>query len=296
MIRRMFILAILLGSLGVAGSATPLVYGTAYSSPHKGATLYSISPLTGSAKAVGSVGFSQVGALAFAPNGSLFGVGLNGASKWVLLKIDLISGAGTAVGPTGLDTPFQDISFRSDGTLFGYVRSSAGQSKAGLVYAINANTGAAKPVGYTVSGFDADAPVAFSSENLLYAVNGQSLRTISAVDAGPVTALHSSSALANSSANTVKFDANTGTLWAFVGNHDESGANYLAQIDVKTGKVAPVGKTASDLRGLAVLEPRNGAPVPLPSSLLFLLTGALALLGWSRWSRSSRFSPKNYRA
>ena len=296
MIRRMLILALLLGSLGVAGSATPLVYGTGYSGPYKGATLYSISPLTGSARAVGSIGFAQVGALAFAPNGSLFGVGQNGASKWVLLKIDLISGAGTAVGPTGLGTPFQDISFRSDGTLFGYVRSAAAQSKAGLVYAINANTGAARLVGNTVSGFDGDAPVAFSSENLLYAVNGQGLRTISAVNAGPVTLLHSSSALANSSANTLKFDASSGKLWAFVGNHGDSGANYLAQIDVKTGKVAPVGQTAPDLRGLAVLEPRAGDPVPLPSSLLFLITGALALLGWSRWSRSSRFLPKNYRA
>jgi hypothetical protein len=279
--------------LGTVAGAAPLIYGTAYSGPHGAATLYSISPATGAATAVGPIGFNQVGVLAFAPNGTLYGVGQNGAEKWVLVKIDLISGAGTAVGPTGLETPFQDIAFRSDGTLFGYARSVGPKSKAGLVYSIDTNTGAGRLAGNVTGGFEDTAPVAFSSENVLYTVNQRSLGTIAAANAGPVTALHYSPSFggAPSQPNSVKFDSSTGKLWALVGTSGGAGGNYVATIDVKTGAVAPVGQTAAGLHSLAI-EPRDFGPppVPLPSSLIFLVSGVLALLGWNLWARSRRSS------
>src|SRR5437764_837727 len=76
--------------LGSVAIAAPLIYGTAYSDPHSASTLYSLSATTGAATSVGAIGFSQVDALAFAPNGNLYGIGQNGADKWVLLKIDLL--------------------------------------------------------------------------------------------------------------------------------------------------------------------------------------------------------------
>ncbi len=295
MIGKIATLAIVLSSLGVAVSAAPLIYGTAYSGAQGASTLYSISPTTGAPAAIGAIGFEQVDALAFAPNGTLFGIGLNGASKWVLLKIDLTTGAGTAVGPTGLEAPFRDLSFRSDGTLFGYARSADRKSKSGMVYSINANTGAATLIGNTVSGVDECAAVAFFSENALYAVSGRNLMTLGAANAGPATVLHFSSNVgaASSQVSTLKFDRNSGTLWALYGSGSGTGKTYLAQIDVKTGNIADIGRTLPGLHGLAAQEPRIGFATPLPSSLLFLITGLLALLGWSRWSRSSRLSLKN---
>ena len=288
MIGKMLILAIVLDSLGLAASETTLMYGTAYSGAHGATTLYSISPSTGAATKVGAIGFDQVGALAFAPNGSLYGVGQNGAGKWALLKVDLISGAGTAVGATGLDTPFRDIAFRSDGTLFGYASSQ--KTKSGLVYSLSTSTGAATIVGNITGGVGDGAAVAFSSENVLYTVNEQGLRTISSQNAGSVTALHYRSPVGNASAraNAVKFDVNSGTLWALMGNNGAANNTYLANIDVKTGNVAAVGQTGTELRSIAVQPHLINPPGPLPSSLLFLITGALALLGWNRWGRSSR--------
>lgn len=289
MISKIAVLAIVLSSLEASVSAAPLIYGTADSGERAASTLYSVLPETGAATAIGVIGFDQVDSLAFAPTGTLFGVGQNGAAKWVLLKIDLTTGAGTAVGATGLEIPFRDISFRSDGTLFGYTRPADRKLKSGLVYSINTDTGAATLVGNTVGGVDECAPVAFSSAGALYAVSGRNLTTIGA-NAGPVTALHYSSALGGSSsqANTLKFDPNTGTLWALFANGSNARTSYLAKIDVKTGDVGAVGRTLGGLRGLAIEQPRNINTVPLPSSLLFLITGVLALLGWNRWMRSRR--------
>ena len=81
MIGRIVILASVVSLLGTLAGAAPLIYGTAYSGPRSATTLYSISAATGAATAVGAVGFNQVGALAFAPNGALYGVGQNGAEN-----------------------------------------------------------------------------------------------------------------------------------------------------------------------------------------------------------------------
>ena len=290
MISKIVILAFV-SLLGTVAGAAPLMYATAYSGSHSAATLYSISPATGAATAVGPIGFNQVGVLAFAPNGALYGVGRNGADKWVLLKIDLITGAGTAVGPTGLETSFQDIAFRSDGTLFGYRRSLGQKSKTGLVYSIDTNTGAGRLAGNVTGGFEDSAPVAFSSENALYTVNQRSLGTIAGANGGTVTALHYSPSFsgAPSQANAVKFDSSTGMLWALVGTSGGAGGNYVATIDVTTGAVAPVGQTNVGLHSLAI-EPHDFGPppTPLPSSLIFMISGVLALLGWNLWKRSPR--------
>jgi hypothetical protein len=293
LIGKIVVLALVVSSLGIVAGAAPLIYATAYSGPHSAATLYSISPATGAATPVGAIGFNQVGVLAFAPNGALYGVGQNGAEKWVLMRIDLISGAGTAVGPTGLETSFQDIAFRSDGTLFGFARPLGQKSKAGLVYSINTSTGAVRLVGNVTGGFEDSARVALSSENTLYTVNQRSLGTIAAANLGPVTPLHYSSAFGGtqSQANAVKFDSSTGMLWALVGTSGGTGGDYVATIDVKTGTVAPVVQTAAGLHSLAIEPLVNGPPpAPLPSSLIFLLSGVLALLGWNLWTRSRRSS------
>jgi hypothetical protein len=291
LIGKVVILVLVLSLLCTIAGAAPLIYGTAYSGAHSAATLYSISPSTGAATAVGPIGFDHVDVLAFAPNGTLYGVGQNGADKWVLLKIDLLSGAGTAIGPTGLETSFQDIAFRSDGTLFGFARPLGQKSKAGLVYSIDTSTGTGRLVGNLAVGVEDGAPVAFSSENRLYTVNQRSLGTIAAANAGPVTALHYSPAFgsAQPQANAVKFDPSSGMLWALVGTSGGTGGDYVATIDVKTGAVAPVVQTTAGLHSLAIEPNVNGPPpTPLPSSLIFLVSGMLALLGWNLWTRFRR--------
>ncbi len=278
------------GCLPVAVTAAPLLYGTAHSGSHAASILYSISPTTGAATTVGAIGFDQVDALAFAPGGTLYGVGQNGAGKWTLLKIDLTTGAGTAVGATGLDVRFQDIAFGSGGSLFGYSTAARQRSKTGNVYSIDPNSGTAKFLGNLPGAADDTAPVALSSANSLYAVNAGSLGIVNGASSSTATALHYSPSFgsAPSAAKAVEYDAQSGKLWALMDQGNRG--DYLATIDVKTGNVAPVGKTTAALQSIAV-EPRDmipPPPVPAPSSLLLLATGMLALAGWSRWSRSRR--------
>jgi hypothetical protein len=72
----------------------------------------------GAATPVGPIGFDNVGALDFAPNGTLFGVGYNGSDS-ILITINPATGAGTLIGSLGETQFTQDIAFRpSDGTLF----------------------------------------------------------------------------------------------------------------------------------------------------------------------------------
>src|SRR6266404_3710275 len=85
----------------------PTIYGAAYIGLGP-ARLYSISPTTGAFTLIGSIGFGTVSALATAPDGfTLYGVGFDGA-QFDLLIINRFSGGGSAVGPTGLNGPFQD--------------------------------------------------------------------------------------------------------------------------------------------------------------------------------------------
>lgn len=278
------------GWMNMAASATPLIYGTADIDPEYASTLYSVQASDGAATAIGPIGFYQVGTLAFAPNGSLYGIGKNGANKWVLLKIDLISGAGTAVGATGLDVPFEAITFRSDGILFGYSRRTSAKANGGSVYLIDTGSGAASFVGNTNRASDDCAAVAFSSEKALYAVGQRGLETIGLTNSASKMGLRYSPSFGSTQAqvNAVKFDASSGILWALVQTRGNGNTTYLATIDPKTGNVAQVAHTNVQLNAMA-LEPRDfGNPAPLPSSLLFLVTGALALAGWNVWARTRR--------
>src|SRR5207247_4459405 len=84
------------------------IFGSAYNGPDGPATLSSLSRANGSAAPIGPIGFAQMGALDFSPAGILYGEGvLNGTHE--LLTINTATGVGTALGPTGLSDPFQDI-------------------------------------------------------------------------------------------------------------------------------------------------------------------------------------------
>ena len=130
-------------ALLVSGAlAQPTIYGSAFSGSSGAASFYRLDPATGTATLIGPIGYARVGAMDFAPNGTLYAIAQVGSVSEGGLTVDLITintatGAGTLVGNTGISANvFQDIAFRpSDGKLFAY--------NSGDLYTINPSTGLA---------------------------------------------------------------------------------------------------------------------------------------------------------
>jgi hypothetical protein len=84
--------------------------------------LYTISPDTGSTTLVGNTGLPGIQAIAFSPQGVLYGwdVGSYPVAAIGLVTIDTITGLATDVDPL-VDAPYavQSIEFAPDGTLYG---------------------------------------------------------------------------------------------------------------------------------------------------------------------------------
>jgi hypothetical protein len=287
-----FAVLILFGSfIGAAANVSNAIYATAYSA-NGAATLYSISSRTATATAIGPIGFKQVSTITFAPNGTLYGVGRADNGKWTLLTIDPKSGSGTAVGAMGLSEPLDDIAFSADGSLFGYMRSD--KDRRGLVYRIDTRTGTATLSGNILDAAEGNGPIALASENAMYAIQSGSLRSLGQGKHGAVTDLNYGAVPGKApQANTVKFDSQSKTLWATVGAVDNANSTeYLAVIDTVSGDVKPIGKTVAGLHGLAfkplAFEP---PPTPIPSSLLLLIMGALALAIWQYRMRLKTAGP-----
>jgi hypothetical protein len=219
---------VLIASTGLAGPAiaASTIYGSAYSHPGGAATLYSISPTTGVATPIGPIGFFGVGALDFAPNGTLYGIGLDSSNNEVLLTVNPMTGAGTLVGPLGTSTGthIADMAFRSDGALFAHDGGSN-------FYSINTTTGGATVLGSDRTGYGDG--MAFSAGGTLYIATDSPKNNLYTVD--PSNGAETfSTALTFPAGNTggtdprvngMKFDLATGTLFASVVNGDGATAS-----------------------------------------------------------------------
>ncbi len=257
---------------------SPTIYGSAYHGSGAPATFYSINPNTGAATAIGSIGFDQVGAIDFDPaNGFLYGIGTTSGGQQDLITINPSTGHGTAVGPTGLlsSQPFQDIAFRSDGTLFGYDQSN--------IYTFNITTGVATELGSVGDDFPQGDGLAFSPFDTLYKADDLALWTISqTTGAGTQVENLNYFGLGNTSGdaiNAMKYDDNTGILWASVNaGSGGSGPNYLATVDVDNGNVTEVGPTQMGTDGLTVAL----ALIPEPGTFALVGMGLVGLLALRR--------------
>ena len=134
--------------LPLCASADPIGYASGYSD------LYRVDMASGQATVVGVIGFNDVEGLAFAPDGTLFGVvdataGTGGAATDFLIRINPSSGQGTLVGPLGLagQGPAGNLdyglAFTCDGKLW------ASSDTTGELWEVNRSSGSAHRVGAT---------------------------------------------------------------------------------------------------------------------------------------------------
>jgi len=296
MMKKLYAFAVaflLLVAVGTRVSHAGPLFGTAYQPPVGETTLYSIDPGTGAATPIGPVGFLRVGAIAFSPTGALFGVSRDATTgETILIAINTTTGAGTLVGPlgsTGLQAQF-DISFRSDGTLFGV---GFGSTVVDIV-TINTSTGVATEVGgtgfaapgnglgFSIAGtlFHVDAdPMPLGGDGTLYTIDQS---TGAATPLAPLT--FSGFPLLDFPRINALTSSPDGALFASVNDGGgASGPNYLGILNPGTGVVTFVGESVVGLDGLAFQT-----VIPEPASVLVWSTIALVGVGVTlgrRWRR-----------
>ncbi len=196
--------------------------------------LYKIDPANGSViQSIGATGFSHVTGLAFDPvTGALFGHVSDyfGSGDTQLLTIDVLTGAGTLVGSTGLQVP--DMTFDSTGQLYAWSEFSATQSDD--LFRLDKTTGLASFVGES-STDTSNTGLAFDNADTLYMTRyGTDLFTVDSVT-GATTFQTSLSSAVN---NALTFDRETNQMYS-VSRHD--GSSFLQKIDVATGTVTELG-------------------------------------------------------
>ncbi len=238
------------------------LYGTTTTGAIGPSDLWIIDRDTGSAQFVGDIGFNRVGAIDFDANGTLYGVGrrTTASGESMLITIDPCTGAGFAVGPTGMEalglgTGISDISFRrADNTLFAHAPFGINHT----LLEINTQTGAASLVGSTGLSFNGGNGIAFDPSDALFHANSTDLNTL---DQGTGTAVMAATlefaapaSGVSSRINGMDFEPGTEAIFASVNDGAPgSPVNYLGILSATppTAEVPIIGPTVPGLDALA---------------------------------------------
>lgn len=234
------------------------IFGAAHIGSGAPSTLYSIDPVTGTATAIGPIGFNRVGAMDFHPvTGVLYATGQRPSEETqipVLITIDPGTGTGTEVGPTGISGSIAGVSFRSDGMLFVYDATGADHT----LNTANLSTGAATLVGSTGLSANSGNGISFDSGDILFHSNRDDSHTLSQTT-GAATPLASMN-FQDSCLDIASFariaaadlDPATGVFFAVVKCASGGSSVFLGTVDYATGTVSIIGPTVDGLDALAV--------------------------------------------
>lgn len=258
----------------------PPLYGAAQLDPNGISILYRIDPTTGHPFLIGSIGFERVSGMDFDPvNNTMYATGERiGSNTHVLLTIDLNTGAGQEVAPTGVEslTPtgaspltVSDISFKSDGTLFAYIQNNTDFGGLGT---INVSGGTLTFLGNTVSAGQRGNGIAFSLSEILFHADDLNVETLDQTTGVATTVVPMGfpplSVTNNPRINTMDVHPLTGELYGSLNNKvvgsglSGTPENYLVKLDPATGNVAILGPTVGGLDALAFV-PITGVSSPV---------------------------------
>lgn len=266
------LLVFVLTEHAVAQSTT--IYAAAHGGPAAlGSTLYALDATTGHATPVINAG-KNLGALAFAPSGVLYGVEMVGVRPFLMIY-DPVHQTSTGIGSLETGDRPNDIAFRpSDGALYAYIHST--------LYTVDTTNGLATFVGGSAPPL-AYAGLAFWG-NTLYAavtsiVGGQTwLREVnqttgSTTDIVPLT-YEASIAANNPRVTGMKFHPVTGVLYAVIATgkepdsiNEEPEMGYLAVINITTGLVTVLGPSVAGIDAIAVAGSARATTIAIPLRL-----------------------------
>ena len=265
------------GEMQRAETNTPRINGIGESS------LYLIDPETGAATLIGPTGFYLCRGLDFQPiTNVLYAVCSNDLSFEVLITIDVESGQGTEIGPIIANGFLQDLSFRSDGTLYGYFRAKGSN----FLSTININTAETNFVGN--SGLSGDGNgIGFDQFNDLFLTDTELISSIPSL-----YLLNQSSGLASlvtdltlppldegfTIINSLDLNPETDVMFGSLDVQLLEYEHYLVTIDTSTGLVTNVGETVEGLEAIAFLNPRV-SNIPTMSEYGMIVLAAVLMTG-----------------
>lgn len=250
--------------------------------------LYTVNPLTGATTLVGAIGFSHVTGLAIDPtSGQMYGCvsDIFGTGDVQLISINKNTGAGTLIGNTGHQIP--DMSFRSDGQLFGWSEMDPSETFVDVLVSINKFTGAATPIGTSTLGTANTGFGASPNGTLLLKNFDLSMHSVNPIT-GETTFLTTLSGDGFSLHNILLMQ--TDTQGFSVGRR--AGTSFLYNIDLNTSTYTEIGDMGvSNISALAL----DIAPIPEPGTLVLLGlagTGTVMVIKKRRGKRRSKKAKK----
>jgi exosortase sorting signal-containing protein len=232
--------------------------------------------------AIGPVGFERCGGMDFHPvTKVLYALceRADGSDIGVLITINLGTGAGTEIGPTGISGDISDISFRnSDGVLFAeHVVNDPDHT----LYTININTGQAALVGNTGLSGTGGNGMSFNLDDTLYLQTTDDipeLYTMNQISGQAQLLKNVTFPPPDSEQDRFKAldtDPRSGAMFGIY----KQGPTFLGILNIATGNVEEVTLVSDDLDAIAIAEVES---IPSLSEWgLMALAIALGALGLS---------------
>ena len=267
------------GLIGISPVLAQVVlYGANGAGGNNAAVLVTLNPATGAVlSTIGPIGMPVTGLAVHPTTGVLYGTTGNGGGAPVnpnsLIRINRTTGVGTLIGATGLGNPVADITFRSDGTLFGWSEDTDD------LVTLNLTTGVATVVGPSGVG-TAGSGLTFGAGGVLFFTGQGATGDIATVN--PATGLVTAGPALTGSPNGNQINAlafNAGVIYGsdFAGG-GAGGAANLVRINTATGVITDLGPTIDGLDAIAfgaAFAPGDSVGIPTMSEWALLL---LALL------------------
>jgi hypothetical protein len=294
--KRYTIILLLVGLLllpGLAYAQDEVLYGC--NGGNNPSNLYMIDPATGAAVLVGPMGMSRCSGLAFGPNGILFAVGQDpdNPNNWFsLFAVDTASGAAMPLGEYhhsfGGDVDrsrISDLSFRSDGALYGYLEGDDGL---GILEPGGVNELGPTNVSCCGNG------IAFSAADVLFHTNEDALHTLNQTTGNATWVadlIYPMVECPDPRINALDFSSGGVLFGSWNCGGGGGGPNYLVTVNTANGVVTDVGQSVDGLDGIAFSPAAPPPPevefVPEWGSIALLGSGLMGLAGYAslRWRK-----------
>jgi hypothetical protein len=290
MIRTLSVAVVILCTLLLPPADAAVLYAADGATGHP-SSLHVLNPANGAVlSVVGPIGFAVTGLAVHPITGDLYGstANLDENAAGSLIRIDKTTGQGTLIGPYGLRGTLTDLTFTSDGTLYGWAQPDR------ALFTVNLTTGRATRVGSFTVGFGTFGSGIAAAANALLLAGGGGQGPFFRVDRTTGVAVSTGSLDWEQNGPIAALAFGPGGLYALgISPFLNDLRTWLLKIDPATGHVTVLGPSLLFGDAIAFDPPSFPAiadPVAVPtlSDLAFVvMAGVLAAVAFYGLRRRS---------